>query len=169
MQGICFLINAVFERRKQKAAAEAMQPGIEQGRKSHLPEFLGLNKPMQRFVKNCAALRVLFEFFLRVLFRSFEISWVHYQKSSIMQNINPIMEERSQAICQTIPSPFALLSYYYYPNFLILFEAAAEGKCFLECVFGGVCHKKEIYAGQTLLSSCSTSTCICKLSVLSNY
>ena len=158
MQGICFLINAVFERRKQKAAAEAMQPGIEQGRKSHLPEFLGLNKPMQRFSN----------FFLRVLFRSFEISWVHYQKSSIMQNINPIMEERSQAICQTIPSPFALLSCYY-PNFLILFEAAAEGKCFLECVFGGVCHKKEIYAGQTLLSSCSTSTCICKLSVLSNY
>ena len=143
------------------------QRQCNQGRKSLLPEFLGLNKPMQRFVKNCVALRVLFEFFLRVLFRSFEISWVHYQKSSIMQNINPIMEERSQAICQTIPSPFALLSYYYYPNFLILFEA--EGKCFLECVFGGVCHKKEIYAGQTLLSSCSTSTCICKLSVLSNY
>ena len=44
------------------------------------------------------------------LFRSFEISWVHYQKSSIMQNINPIMEERSKAICQTIPSPFALLN-----------------------------------------------------------
>ena len=64
-------------------------------------------KPMQaRIMYEKSAVIFQFE---GGLFRSFEISWVHYQKSSIMQNINPIMEERSKAICQTIPSPFALL------------------------------------------------------------